>query len=44
MKMYYVKKNGKADKEFFYNILIPDFFIYVIGIFVGFASLLVLFS
>ena len=42
--MGYSIKNGKADKEFFYNIFLPDFYIFAVGTIAGFATLLTIFS
>jgi len=39
-----VMKSEQAEKAFAYNILIPDFAIFVIGVAGGFATLLAMFS
>ena len=39
-----VNTSGTAEKAFTYNILIPDFAIFVLGISGGFVTLLTVFS
>ena len=34
----------KAENEFTYNIIVPDFFIFTVSVAAGFATLLAVFS
>ena len=42
--MNYAIKDGKADKAFFYNIIVPDAALLIIGLTTSFGTLLALFS
>ena len=44
MKMNYSIKDGKADKAFFNNIIVPDAALLIIGLTTSFGTLLALFS
>ena len=42
--MNYKSKDGKADKAIFYNLIVPDAAVLIVGIATGFGTLLTFFS